>query len=93
LEQEKMRLENLGIKIGGKLDHHRGDPGNRKPDSCNIKKSKNPGNRSRGYQQWQDLRIGLNKESDLDMSRAGLSRIKSNRNYKTKNSDILTHSR
>jgi capsular exopolysaccharide synthesis family protein len=94
LEQEKMRLENLGIKMAGSSTIDR-EIQEIESQLLQYKKSKEPAAIDpRVIRQWQDLRKSvLNKESDLDMFKSRLeSYKKAIVNYKTKNPDILTHS-
>ena len=94
LEQEKMRLENLGIKMAGSSTIDR-EIQEIESQLLLYKKSKEPAAIDpRVIRQWQDLRKSvLNKESDLDMFKSRLeSYKKAIVNYKTKNPDILTHS-
>jgi uncharacterized protein involved in exopolysaccharide biosynthesis len=94
LEQEKMRLENLGIKMAGSSTIDR-EIQEIEGQLLQYKKSKEPAAVDpRVIRQWQDLRKSvLNKESDLDLFKSRLeSYKKAIENYKTKNPDILTHS-
>ena len=97
LEQEKMRLENLGIKLAGPstVDREIDDLEHqllqyRQPSKGTSGSSVDP----RTVKQWQELRKSvLNKEGELDLFKRRLeSYKKAIATYKQSNPDILTHS-
>jgi len=94
LEQEKMRLENLGIRMAGSSTIDR-EIQEIESQLLQYKHAKEPAAVDpRVVRQWQELRKSvLNKESDLDLFKR---RLESYNNaithYKSKNPDILTHS-
>jgi polysaccharide biosynthesis transport protein len=94
LEQEKMRLENLGIRMAGSstIDREIQEIENQ---LLQYKQSKEPAAVDpRVVRQWQELRKSvLNKEADLGLFKRRLESYNSAiGNYKSKNPDILTHS-
>jgi capsular exopolysaccharide synthesis family protein len=94
LEQEKMRLENLGIRMAGSSTIDR-EIQEIERQMLQYKQAKTPAAVDpRDVKQWQDLRKSvLNKESDLDLFKRRLeSYDNAIAHYKTKNPDILTHS-
>ncbi|MGB7569644.1 MAG: polysaccharide biosynthesis tyrosine autokinase [Chitinivibrionales bacterium] len=94
LEQEKMRLENLGIKMAGNSTVDR-EIQEIEGQLLQYKQSKEPtAVDPHVIRQWQDLRKSvLNKESDLDLFKSRLESYKTAiANYKTNNPDILNHS-
>jgi polysaccharide biosynthesis transport protein len=94
LEQEKMRLENLGIQMAGTstIDREIKEVENQ---LLRFQQSKQPTMVDpRMVRQWQDVRKSvLTKESELDLFKKRLeSYKKAIGNYKTRNPDILEHS-
>ena len=94
LEQEKMRLENLGIRMAGSstIDREIQEIENQ---LLQYKQSKETAAVDpRLVRQWQELRKSvLNKEADLDLFKRRLESYNTAiGNYKSKNPDILTHS-
>jgi capsular exopolysaccharide synthesis family protein len=97
LEQEKMRLENLGIKLAGPsaVDREIDDLERqllqyRQPSKGSTSAAVDP----RTVKQWQELRKSvLNKEGELDLFKRRLeSYKKAIATYKQSNPDILTQS-
>ncbi|HEX7510407.1 MAG TPA: GNVR domain-containing protein, partial [Chitinivibrionales bacterium] len=94
LEQEKLRLEGLGIRMAGSSTIDR-EIQEIEGQLLQYKHAKEPAAVDpRVVKQWQDLRKSvLNKETDLDLFK---KRLESYNNaighYKSKNPDILTHS-
>jgi polysaccharide biosynthesis transport protein len=94
LEQEKMRLENLGIRMAGSSAIDR-EIQEIESQLLQYKQAKAPAAVDpRIVRQWQDLRKSvLNKESEMDLFKHKLESYKNAiTNYKSKNPDILTHS-
>jgi polysaccharide biosynthesis transport protein len=93
LEQEKMRLENLGIRMAGSSTVDR-EIQEIERQLLQYRKSKETVVDQRDIVQWQELRkTVLNKETDLQLFKRKLeSYNKAIARYKTKNPDILTQS-
>jgi polysaccharide biosynthesis transport protein len=94
LEQEKMRLENLGIRMAGTstIDREIQDI---EGQLLQYRKTKQTATVDpRMVKQWQEVRKSvLAKESEMDLYKKKLeSYKKAILNYKTRNPDILTHS-
>ena len=94
LEQEKLRLEGLGIQMIGSstIDREIQEVENQ---LLQYKHTKEPAAVDpRMVRQWQDLRKSvLNKETDLDLFKRRLESYNNAiEHYKSKNPDILTHS-
>ena len=101
LEQEKMRLENLGIKLAGPstVDREIDDLEHqllqyRQPSKGAAAGAGAGGVDPRTVKQWQELRKSvLNKESELDLFKRRLESYKrAIASYKQSNPDILTQS-
>jgi capsular exopolysaccharide synthesis family protein len=94
LEQEKMRLENLGINMVGSSTVDR-EIQEVERQLLQYKKSKEPmAIDPRVVVQWQELRKSvLNKENDLELFKRRLESYNNAiKKYKNKNPDILTNS-
>jgi capsular exopolysaccharide synthesis family protein len=94
LEQEKLRLENLGIRLGGAstVDREIEDV---ERGLLQFKQSKGSSSADlRTIRQWQELRKSvLNKEGDLDLFKRRLeSYKKAIGNYKQNNPDLMAQS-
>ncbi len=94
LEQEKMRLENLGIRMVGSSTIDR-EIQEIEAQLLQYRQSKQPASvDSRSVRQWQELRKSvLTKESEMELFKRRLASYKNAiANYKSQNPDILTHS-
>jgi capsular exopolysaccharide synthesis family protein len=94
LEKEKLRLENLGIRLSGISTIDREIQEIERQLVEYKRPSETPAVDASAIRRWQELRKSvINRETDLDMFKSRLSTYKKSiEGYKKDNPDILTHS-